>query len=132
MTFINSILTCLSWSFTYSGRASRSEFWWFMLLSSIIIGEKIFTLFFQAAGNEESAMGMGLLSSVLNILLMILLIFPSLAVGARRLHDIGRSGWWQLIMITIIGYLVLIFFWVQESQQEDNDFGQMPQLIQSE
>lgn len=129
MTFSNSISTCLSKSFNYKGRASRSEFWWFMLFATIInIGGNILTTFFQAAGNEESAMAMGLISSVL----MILLIFPSLAVGARRLHDIGRSGWWQLIMITIIGYLVLIFFWVQESQQEDNDFGQIPQSIQSE
>ena len=43
------------------------------------------------------------------------LLLPALAVGARRLHDIGRSGWWQLLSLTGIGSLVLIYWWVQPS-----------------
>ncbi|EMY67904.1 PF05656 domain protein [Leptospira vanthielii serovar Holland str. Waz Holland = ATCC 700522] len=44
------------------------------------------------------------------------MLLPSLSVGARRLHDTGKSGWWQLIGITGIGVLVLIFFWAQKGK----------------
>jgi uncharacterized membrane protein YhaH (DUF805 family) len=43
-------------------------------------------------------------------------ILPQLAVGARRLHDTGRSGWWQLLLITVIGTIILIVFWAQPSK----------------
>ena len=48
-------------------------------------------------------------------------LLPTLAIGARRLHDSGRSGWWQLLYLTIIGIVVLIIFWAQETKQEKNN-----------
>ena len=48
-------------------------------------------------------------------------LLPTLAIGARRLHDTGRSGWWQLLYLTIIGIAVLIIFWAQETKQETDN-----------
>ena len=50
-------------------------------------------------------------------------LLPLLALGARRLHDTGRSGWWQLLMLTGFGILVLIVFWAQESKADINKDG---------
>ena len=50
-----------------------------------------------------------MLGETINSLVVLGLLLPALAVGTRRLHDIGKSGWWQLIMLTVIGLLVLIY-----------------------
>ena len=62
------------------------------------------------------------LASVADLVLLI----PNFAVSARRLHDVGRSGWWQLLYITIIGALVLLFWYVQPSEEGRNDYGEDP------
>ena len=54
-----------------------------------------------------------MLGETINGLVALGLVLPALAVGTRRLHDIGKSGWWQVIMLTVIGLLVLIYWWVQ-------------------
>ncbi len=88
----------------FSGRASRTEFWMFILFNLIV--------------TIAIAMVEGLVSSagMIGLLYGLAVLIPSLAVGARRLHDIGRSGWWQLLVfIPLIGALVLIVCWAQES-----------------
>lgn len=75
----------------------RSEFWWFFLFQIIVMVIASF------------------LGDVISGIVSIALLLPALAVGARRLHDVGRSGWWQLLTLTGIGVLVLIFWWVQPS-----------------
>jgi uncharacterized membrane protein YhaH (DUF805 family) len=45
-------------------------------------------------------------------------LVPALSIGARRLHDIGKSGWWQLIMLTVIGVFLLIYWWCQPTAQQ--------------
>ena len=94
---IDWFVKCLTNYANFSGRARRKEFWFFMLFCVIlgIIAEVIDTVL----GTEP----------IVNSLLNLALLVPSLAVGARRLHDIGRSGWWQLLMLTVIGVLVLIW-----------------------
>ncbi|MGR4001497.1 MAG: DUF805 domain-containing protein [Alphaproteobacteria bacterium] len=52
-------------------------------------------------------------------LAFILLLLPGLAVGARRLHDTGRSGWWQLLILTVIGIVVLLFWWGSETREDE-------------
>ena len=91
MNFMQAIQSCLSQYATFSGRASRSEFWWFFL--------------FQILALIVS----GMLGDVAYSILALLLLLPALAVGTRRLHDVGRSGWWQLLTITGICYLVLLY-----------------------
>jgi uncharacterized membrane protein YhaH (DUF805 family) len=103
MNFGHAISTCFYKYGTFSGRASRSEFWWFSLFQfgSWIAASMIVERF-------ESSLGTELLA-----LFIFALYLPGLAVGSRRLHDIGRSGWWQLLMLTGIGYLWLVYWWVQ-------------------
>ena len=104
MNFTQAISTCFAKYATFSGRASRSEFWWFFLFQILVsIAASIF-------GDVAS----GLVS--------LAFLLPALAVGARRLHDIGKSGWWQLIMLTGIGLLLLIYWWVQPASDVDQDY----------
>lgn len=50
-------------------------------------------------------------------------LIPSLAISVRRLHDVGKSGWWLLIMFTIVGILLLLYWYVQPGQRAENKFG---------
>lgn len=95
MNFSQAISSCLSQYATFSGRASRSEFWWFFLFQAL-------ALFIVANLNEK----------IVTVVILALLV-PSLAVGARRLHDMGKSGWWQLLTITSVGCFFLIYWWAQ-------------------
>lgn len=97
MDFAQAIKSCLSQYAGFTGRASRSEFWWFFLFQIVVV---VVT---------------GFVSQLVSSVVSLALLLPALAVGARRLHDIGRSGWWQLLSLTGIGFLVLIFWWVQPS-----------------
>ena len=58
------------------------------------------------------------------VLVLLGTTIPVLAVGARRLHDTGRSGWWQLLYLTVIGIIVLIVWWVADGDKKKNKFGQ--------
>ena len=96
MDIATSIKTCFQKYAVFSGRASRSEFWWFAL----------FTFIGGIVTSVADVMILGYVSEdwgPLNIIFSIITALPGLAVGARRLHDINRSGWWQLITLTIIG-----------------------------
>jgi uncharacterized membrane protein YhaH (DUF805 family) len=107
----------------FTGRAQRQEFWYFILFYFLIYFA--LSVIDQVTGAFDEETGTGLFSG----LYMLAMLVPSLAVGARRLHDIGRSGWWQLLMlIPIIGGLILIFFFVQDSQPDDNQYGPNPKL----
>jgi len=106
----------------FEGRARRKEFWYYQLVA-FVLGIIAATLD-SILGTPGAAIGQGVLGS----LLALALILPSLAVGARRLHDSGRSGWWQLLIITVIGVIVLIVFWVQDSDEGANTHGANPKL----
>jgi uncharacterized membrane protein YhaH (DUF805 family) len=104
MNFGQAISACFSNYATFTGRASRPEFWWFFLFQVLI------------------SVAAGMLGDVINGLVALGLLLPALAVGTRRLHDIGKSGWWQLIMLTVIGLLVLIYWWVQPTVEGGNAY----------
>jgi uncharacterized membrane protein YhaH (DUF805 family) len=105
----------------FDGRAHRQEFWHFMLFYFLIYFA--LSLFDHVIGAVEDQTGTGLFSGIYALAMLV----PSLAVGARRLHDTGRSGWWQLLsLIPILGILILIFFFVQDSQSGDNQYGPNP------
>jgi uncharacterized membrane protein YhaH (DUF805 family) len=101
MTFTESIQTCFNKYADFNGRATRSEFWWWVL----------FVILATLAGN--------ILSDKLGMLISLGTLLPYIAVTARRLHDTNRSGWWQLIgIIPVIGWIILIVWCVQESASQ--------------
>jgi uncharacterized membrane protein YhaH (DUF805 family) len=107
MDMKEAFVTCMKKYATFSGRATRSEYWWFILCEVLII------------------VGVSAISDRLGGLAGLLLLLPVLAAGARRLHDIGRSAWWLLIgFIPVIGTLLLIYWAVQPSQPGANEFGE--------
>ena len=86
---------------TFSGRARRKEYWMFLLINLVV---SVALALIDSLIGSVSESGMGLLSSVYSIGVLI----PSLALSVRRLHDIGRTGWWELIsIIPVIGAVVL-------------------------
>ena len=109
-SFSEAITVCLSKYATFKGRASRSEFWWFYLFYlSLIWGVTIVGAF---SG----------LPDILPILVNLAFVLPLLAANARRLHDIGRSGWWFLLPLTLIGAPVLIYWLAQPGNPTKNEY----------
>lgn len=115
----------------FTGRASRSEFWWWELFTTlagwVLGGPMIFTTFQNiAAGVQESSFSFW---TALSYCWGLLILLPSWGLMFRRLHDIGRSGWWWLLgFIPIIGQIILIVWWCQPSQPGDNQYGPEPNM----
>ena len=104
----------------FSGRAQRAEFWYFILFSLIV--SIVLTLIDEMLGMQNVWAGLGLLSGIYSLAVLL----PGLAVGTRRLHDIGKSGWWQLLMlIPIVGIIVLIVWWATDGTAS-NTYGKNP------
>lgn len=102
---------------TFTGRASRAEFWWavlFNIIVALVLGVVDSVLFSTTMQDGGLLSGLYTLGTLL----------PSIAVGVRRLHDIDRSGWWMLLFILpAIGWIVLLIFHVTKSTQGPNRFG---------
>lgn len=114
---INALTSCLKRYAKFEGRASRSEFWYWVL-STFIIGFVIGFVGVLTVGEEGT-------NVILNILQLALLL-PGLAVAVRRLHDTGRSGWNLLwTFLPLIGAIILIIFYCQASR-EANQYGEGP------
>lgn len=104
MTFGESIQTCFSKYAEFSGRASRSEYWWWFLFVFL------------------ATMAASVVNDKVSALFSIAVMLPGLAVGTRRLHDIDKSGWFQLLfLIPIIGWIILIY-WAAQEGKEPNRF----------
>lgn len=109
MTFTDSIKLCFAKYADFNGRAKRPEYWWFALFC--FIG----ALLLEVAGDYVSW------------LFSLATLLPSLAAGARRLHDMNKSGWLQLIwLIPIIGWIYLIYVLAQPGDAADNQYGAPP------
>lgn len=91
----------------FKGRANKSEFWWFVLASAIV------------------SIVLGFISPQLANIYGLVSMIPGLAIGARRLHDIGKSGWMQLVaLIPLIGIIWLIVLYVKDSDPKKNEYGE--------
>lgn len=98
----------------FSGRASKSEFWYFVLANFII--SFVLSLI-------DKAIGIQILSGLYSLAVLV----PGLAVSVRRLHDIGKSGWALLIaLIPFVGAIILIVWDVQAGQPDANSYGEVP------
>ncbi|SPH23400.1 Inner membrane protein YhaI [Defluviimonas aquaemixtae] len=123
MDIKTAVRTCFQKYATFTGRARRAEFWWFALFNLIVnaVLNVIDGVFF--------GFGHGMMAGPqpLSSLYSLGVLLPSLAVGARRLHDTGRSGWWLLIwLIPIIGWILLIWWFATEGDKGQNGYGDDP------
>ncbi len=106
MNFVDAIKTCFAKYADFKGCATRPEFWWWVLFTIL------------------ASMALGMVHQVLSGLFSLATLIPSIAVGARRLHDIDKSGWWQLLgFIPVLGWIVLIY-WCAQPGKTPNRFSQ--------
>lgn len=113
MNFFTAITTCFQKFASFSGTASRPEFWYWVVFT--LLAGLICNILDDALFPEQAAAMFYPLSSCFNIVIAL----PGLAVGCRRLHDVGRSGWWQLLAFTLVGIPVLIWWWASKGKAEN-------------
>lgn len=117
MSFADAVRTCLSKYVDFSGRARRSEYWWFYLAAIVLIVVGIVI---------DGVVGT---TSVFQGLASLAILLPSLAAGVRRLHDTDRSGWMILLgLIPLAGPIILLVFFVQDSKPGANQYGPNPKM----
>jgi len=108
MNFSTAVKECLSKYATFSGRASRSEFWWFILFVSL-------------------ALMVGAVLGVFGAIIILPLLLPAISAEVRRLHDIDRSGWWVLLcVLPPVNLVVKLIWWTRKGTEGPNRFGDDP------
>lgn len=124
MTFQQAVQSVFAKYATFSGRARRKEYWYFVLFNavvSIVIGALARTI-----GGEN-------LERTLTSIWSLAVLIPGLAVVWRRLHDIGKSGaWWFLVFVPVVGWIILLVWLCQDSQPGENQYGPNPKEIVAE
>ncbi len=114
MNFREALESSLNQYAGFSGRASRSEYWWFFVFNLVV------TVVVSVISAAISFPVLGLVATVA-------LILPGLAVAVRRLHDTSRSAWWLLVgVIPLIGAIILIVFFCLDGTPNENQFGPSP------
>lgn len=114
MGFADAVKTCFSKYVDFNGRARRSEYWYWTLF--------VFLVSFAA-----SLVGNALNAPVFAGIISLALMLPSLGVAVRRLHDIGKSGWFVLLsLIPLVGLIILIVWCVKDSEVGENAYGPCP------
>lgn len=113
MNFTDAVKTVLTEKYVdFNGRASRSEFWWYVLFA--FIASAVLQLV------DNAIVGMPLLASIFALATLL----PGLAVSVRRLHDKDKSGWFILLcLIPLIGAIILIYWYATEGTPGDNQYG---------
>ncbi|MEH6593898.1 MAG: DUF805 domain-containing protein [Halioglobus sp.] len=124
MNMPTAVKTVFSKYATFSGRAPRSEFWWYtlaILLFTLLLGLLEGIVLAPMLGFEPFSQELG---QPLRLIAALVFLLPSLAVTVRRLHDIDRSGWWYfVIVIPLVGVFVLLYWEVQPGTEGPNQYG---------
>lgn len=125
---MNWYLKCLKQYFDFSGRARRKEYWLFCLFNVIIA--YILSVIDSAIGLKFPV---GIVElGILGVIYSLLLFIPGLAVCVRRLHDIGKSGWFYLIgLIPLVGAIILLIWFCKEGEHKTNKWGPDPKNIEN-
>lgn len=111
MDFKQSVITCLKKYVDFNGRAGRPEYWWFVL--AMVIASLVVSL---------------VLGDMVALLLHLALLLPSISAGARRMHDMGKSGWFLLVgLIPFVGWIIVIY-WLAQPTVGPNEYGEGPAL----
>ncbi|KGF10958.1 hypothetical protein HMPREF1633_07595 [Tissierellia bacterium S5-A11] len=138
MTFKRAFERCIREKYVdFDGRASRAEYWKFILLYCVILSVANIAEFWewmltymitaQVGHSPHAVDDVGMGGGMITTIVTILLFLPTLAVSIRRLHDIGKSGWWILgQLVPLIGPLVLLYFSVKPSEKGTNKYGPQP------
>ena len=115
MTFGEAVRSGFDHYAKFDGRASRPAFWWWFLFGILVgIGASIIDAIIGSFG-------------VVSGLAALALLLPNLSVAIRRLHDTDHTGWWVLIgLIPIIGFIVLLIFYLRQSDPGENQYGPPP------
>ena len=116
---MDAVRAVLSKYATFSGRANRAEFWWWVvaiIVAGVIADALDWVLGFHNGGP-------------LSIILALATLLPNIAVSIRRLHDLDRTGWWILLsLLPVIGTIVLIVFYATRGTPGQNRFGPVPEF----
>ena len=105
----------------FEGRARRKEYWMFYLFYIIIY--IVLAILDGVLGTFIAEQGIGILSGIF----LFASLIPTISIATRRLHDINKSGWWQLIvLVPIVGVFVMLFFLVSKGTEGENDYGEDP------
>ena len=120
MNLQDSIKSCFNKYGNINGRATRSEYWYWTLFVFLV---SILTLII-----DISLLGFSINddSTPLNSIWTLAVLIPGITVTVRRFHDVNRSGWWILIILTIVGIIPYIYWLVKESDSAENSFGPKP------
>jgi uncharacterized membrane protein YhaH (DUF805 family) len=125
---------------SFSGRSRRKEFWlfWLFLVAMLIVLPLVDTALglggstqsYSDVGGGGASVGFNSQGGVLTMIFLLAMLVPMIAVAARRLHDIGKSGWWQLIgIIPLLGGLYLLYLYVQPGVRGPNEYGPDPKGV---
>src|ERR1700755_3294348 len=113
MTFVEAVKDGFGKYATFSGRSSRSAYWYWALFGFL-------------AGVVATIIDLAIGTRIVSVIVTLALLLPGIAVSFRRLHDVGRSGWWVLIaLVPFIGFIVLLVFALQPSEGP-NSYGERP------
>lgn len=114
LSFRQAVSECFHKYATFSGRARRSEFWWWTLFMAII------SVLLR-------------ILPIVGVILWIITLLPSLAVFWRRMHDIGKNGWWILLsLLPVVGGIILLVWECRDSEREENKYGPSPKYSKEE
>ena len=127
MSFKEAVVSCF-YKVTFSGRASRAEYWWYMLFYTIAVVGTVVVLFaFLRLVGGDNKMVVTLATTVY-ALAVLLLVIPGICVSIRRLHDVGLSGYYYLLnLIPYAGGIVMLILMLLPSKPEENEYGPAPQ-----
>lgn len=116
---------CLSKFADFSGRARRQEYWTFALVNCLIA---MLLLTLGLAFGEDSPA-----SNIMVTIFYLIMLVPNLSVSVRRLHDIGKSGWYMFLsLIPLIGGLILLIWSLMDSEPGENQYGKNPKERQEQ
>lgn len=118
VSFVEAVKMAFNKYCCFTGRASRSEYWWWALFS-LLVGVVVSAIF-----------GSGTLGTIISAIVNLALLLPGLGVAVRRLHDINKSGWFLLLaLIPLVGAIILIIWFIRNSDPSGNQYGPVPNVV---